>query len=180
MALDINAGSPIVTGREDQANQSPPQFIETGDGGAVVTPAGFGLMLAEFVRQGPDLLLEAPDGQQVLLVGYFETESPPAIMTEDGARLSPDLVLKLAGPIAPGQYALDGDAALGEPIGQVESASGTVTVRHADGTEVTVNAGDAIFQGDEVLPARTATWCWFLSTHRPCPCPAIPGWCWTN
>ena len=42
-----------------------------------------------------------------------------------------------AGPIADAQ-----------PIGQVDSATGTVTVTHADGTQAVLEAGSSVFQGD--------------------------------
>jgi len=43
-----------------------------------------------------------------------------------------------------------GSAIANEPIGQVETLSGGVTVVHADGTVVTLNVGDPVFQGDLV------------------------------
>ena len=36
----------------------------------------------------------------------------------------------------------------GEPIGQVETLAGTVTAIRSDGTEVTLQVGDSVFQGD--------------------------------
>ena len=36
----------------------------------------------------------------------------------------------------------------GEPIGEVESTTGTVTVTHADGTQETLEAGSPVYQGD--------------------------------
>ena len=38
----------------------------------------------------------------------------------------------------------------GEPIGQVETLVGTVTAIRSDGTEVTLQVGDSVFQGDTV------------------------------
>ena len=36
----------------------------------------------------------------------------------------------------------------GQPIGEVESTTGTVTVTHVDGTQETLEAGSPVFQGD--------------------------------
>ena len=36
----------------------------------------------------------------------------------------------------------------GQPIGQIETATGTVTVTHADGTQETLEPGSPVFQGD--------------------------------
>jgi len=58
-------------------------------------------LLAAFVRQGADLLLVWPDGTQILIKGYFALDHPPALITEGGAMLAPDLVAQLAGPLAP-------------------------------------------------------------------------------
>ena len=50
--------------------------------------------------------------------------------------------------MAPGQYAQAGDAALGEPIGSVETADGGVTATRVDGSTVTLSVGSPVFQGD--------------------------------
>ena len=115
---------------------------------ALVVPRGTLLLVADFVRQGADLLLEGPDGARVLIKGYFALEEPPALMTEGGAMLSPDLVVRLAGPLAPGQYAQAGPAAEAAPIGRVSTVEGTVTATRADGTQVVLAVDSPLFQGD--------------------------------
>ncbi|MGY9016110.1 MAG: hypothetical protein ACKVG9_12710, partial [Rhodospirillales bacterium] len=57
-----------------------------------------------------------------------------------------------------GGYIVEGDPATTEPItagssqpiGTVESSSGSVTVQHADGTSEQLEAGSPIFQGDQL------------------------------
>ena len=68
----------------------------------LVVPFGVMLLKADFVREGPDLLLIGPNGEQVLVRDYFSVEPPPNLLTEGGAVLSADTVLALAGPAAPG------------------------------------------------------------------------------
>ena len=63
-------------------------ILDAGAAATVEVPAGFDLMWAKFLRQGPDLLLQAPAGEQVLLVDYFATETPAALTTAAGGRLS--------------------------------------------------------------------------------------------
>ena len=66
-------------------------------GDQLVIPNGTMLLVAEFVREGPDLLLIGPDGDRVLIQDYFTLAEPPVLMTEGGAVLPPDLVALLAG-----------------------------------------------------------------------------------
>ena len=76
--------------------------LQAEPGAAMVVPHGALLLVANFVRQGADLLLVWPDGTQILIKGYFALDHPPALITEGGAMLAPDLVARLAGPLAPG------------------------------------------------------------------------------
>jgi len=105
---------------------------------------------AEFVREGSDLRLIGPDGEELLIQGYFRLENPPEIRTPDGVVLSGELVTRLAGPLAPGQYAQAAPGVAGEPIGRIETATGEVTVTRLDGTQATLSQGDPVFQGDIV------------------------------
>ena len=76
--------------------------LQAEPGAAMVVPHGALLLVANFVRQGADLLLVGPDGIQILIKGYFALDHPPALMTEGGEMLAPDLVARLAEPLAPG------------------------------------------------------------------------------
>ena len=120
----------------------------------IVIPGGAWLLKADFVRQGSDLLLTAPDGHQVVVRGFFNLQTPPNLMTEGGALISADLAAKLAGPLAPGQFAqaaqgaTDAPAAVTEPIGKVVTADGKVEATRVDGSKVTLAEGDPVYQGD--------------------------------
>ena len=96
------------------------------------------LLIADFVRQGGDLLLVGPDGEQVLIQGYFELADPLALATAGGAELAPDLVASLAGPLAPGQYAQVEAAADVDPIGVASVVDGTATATRTAGPKVTL------------------------------------------
>jgi len=114
----------------------------------IIVPGGSFLLLADFVRQGSDLLLVGPDGTQVLIQGYFDLAEPPALATEGGAMIAPDLAARLAGPLAPGQYAAAGDGIEDQPIGRVDETIGEATATRVDGTTVSLQKDSAVFQGD--------------------------------
>ena len=124
--------------------------IHAGDGGSLVVPHGTFLLDADFIRQGSDLLLVGPDGVQVLVQDYFAVAYPPALMTAGGAVLQPGLVARLAGPLAPGQYAQLSPDSDDQPIGEALTVDGVVTATRADGSQVTLVVGDAVFQGDVI------------------------------
>ncbi|MEX2451318.1 MAG: FecR domain-containing protein [Rhodospirillales bacterium] len=139
------AGSSETTGGgEDIA------VLEAHPGQAVALPEGFSLQSAEFARQGPDLLLRSPDGQQILVKNFFAFETLPDLMSADGAMIiNGAWAATLAGPAAPGQYAQAGPASgAAQPIGKVETIKGEATATRVDGTKVALQQGDPVFQGD--------------------------------
>ncbi|MDW3207755.1 MAG: FecR domain-containing protein [Alphaproteobacteria bacterium] len=110
-----------------------------------------------FVRQGSDLLLVKPDGSAVLIENYFAADPPPDIVGDFGRRLSPELVDSFLMPMAPGQTAALTDEqvaqAQGNSIGTVDTLTGEVYAIRPDGTRVLLQAGDPVFQGDQVETA---------------------------
>ena len=123
----------------------------------LVVPGGPMLLRADFTREGPDLALNGPDGAQTLVQDYFVQHEPPVLLTEGGAKVGPELAAKLAGPVAPGQYAQAGPAEGAQPIGTVDTFEGTVTASRADGTDVVLGEGDPVFQGDIIGTGSDAT-----------------------
>ena len=66
--------------------------------GALAVPGGDLVLRADYVRQGPDLLLENGN-QSVLVQDYFTTSTPPDLTTSDGGGIiSASLAPRLAGP----------------------------------------------------------------------------------
>ena len=103
---------------------------------------------AEFEREGSDLHLTGPEGQELIVRDFFDQNPPPDITTTEGVVLKGSVVTQLAGPLAPGQYAQAAPSGSTESIGRVETASGSVNATRVDGTEVTLSQGDAVFAGD--------------------------------
>jgi hypothetical protein len=125
-----------------------PVIVDAVEGSAIAVPGGDFVLKADYLRQGPDLLLQG-DGQAVLVRNYFTLEAPPDLTTTDGGGIiSAALARTLAGPAAPGQFAQAAGAPASAAIGQVESLSGQAFVTHADGTRVAAANGTKIFQGD--------------------------------
>jgi len=122
--------------------------LQAHSGQPIEIPEGFFVAAAGFARGGGDLVLTAGNGDTVVLQGYFDTEVRPDLVSSSGATFPADLVVKLAGPQAPGQYAQAAPMAGAQPVGTVEEIDGVVMVTRADGTKIELNLGDPIFQGD--------------------------------
>lgn len=126
-----------------------PTLIAVEGAETVVVPNGTLILDAEYSRSGADLILTAPDGDVVRLQDYFQQEIAPDLMTEGGAVINAAMATRLAGPLAPGQYAQATDTdVLGQPIGQIEGLEGRATATRADGTQVTLQDGDPVFADD--------------------------------
>ena len=125
-------------------------------GNSLTVPGGAMLLTADFSRAGPDLVIAGTGGERVVVQNYFTDADPPALRTAGGASLPPDIVTKLAGGGAGMQIAQDGGAALAgaQPIGTVNTVTGTVTAVRANGERVTLNTGDPVYQGDTISSAR--------------------------
>jgi len=145
--------------------QQPVQLVGVDGSANLMLPAGSDFLHAEFTRAGPDLLIDTPDknlgGDQYMVPAFFMSETPPDLITHDGAVLSAQLLTTLAGPMAPGQVAQLGQTAaveigFGQPIGQVSEAEGNVTVTHPDGSQGVLITGDKVFQGDVLATATGA------------------------
>ena len=90
------------------------------------------------------------DGHRLVLLDYFNLAKRPDL-TSHGATLSADLVTRLAGPDAPGQYAQAGAPAGAQVIGKVERVGGSATVQHANGVVEQLSVGDVVLKADVVM-----------------------------
>ena len=106
------------------------------------------LLDAEFSRIGPNLVVTDPSGDQAVVRDYFAHESAQRLAVDGGVEMSGDLVSRLAGPAAPTLVAQAAPTVGGEPIGSVDSVDGVVTATRADGTQVVLQPGDPVYQGD--------------------------------
>ena len=89
-------------------------------GSPLTIPGGF-LLGAQFLRAGSDLRLIAEDGHEVLIRGYFDHDPPPRLDNDLGGSISGAVAARLAGPLAPGQYAENGGG--GDPRGRRSARS---------------------------------------------------------
>ncbi|MBM3569115.1 MAG: hypothetical protein FJX46_10210, partial [Alphaproteobacteria bacterium] len=114
-------------------------------------PGGSFVLGADYQRQGTDLVLRNEAGQAVVVRDYFASDTPPDLVSDTGLMVDGSLASRLAGSIAPGQYAqAGGGGAGGDAIGKVDKISGTVNVTHANGSKSQLKAGDPVYQGDVV------------------------------
>ncbi|MEL7281074.1 MAG: Ig-like domain-containing protein [Pseudomonadota bacterium] len=127
--------------------------MKPSPGGEITIETPAHLFKAEFVRDGSDLVLKNNGVDDIRIVDYFAQSNPADLVASNGARLTGETVEKLAGPMAPGQYAQAGQGVGGEPIGQVETVQGGAQVQRADGTVQDLVEGMKVFQNDVVSTA---------------------------
>jgi Ca2+-binding RTX toxin-like protein len=122
---------------------------------SVEIPDNHLLQYGTYNKVGSDLVIQGADGGEAVVRGYFALTPPPALQGTNGFELGGSVVQSLAHvhPLVQVADAGDGNEQLAQaatPIGNVGKITGTVTVTRADGTEVTLNAGDPVYQGDVV------------------------------
>ena len=140
--------------------------VDAGSQAPLMLPSGRFAADAEYLQQGDDLLLIAPDGTTVIVRDYFLTDSPLDLLTPEGGRVTPAIVKAFTPPEAVGQFAQVG-ATEAEAVGQISSAVGKVFVVRTNGVREAVGAGDPIFQGDVIETAEGVRSIYCLSTRRP-------------
>ncbi|TAN47788.1 MAG: hypothetical protein EPN26_13430, partial [Rhodospirillales bacterium] len=105
------SGNGAKAGAEVGPEAKPSLILDAQPGKAVLVPQGVDLSGADYVRQGPDLVLVQPDGTTILIRDYFaQSDEAPDLLAADGSYIPGDLALKLAGPLAPGEFAQAGNA----------------------------------------------------------------------
>tara|TARA_R110000787_G_scaffold63679_11_gene144275 strand:- start:381948 stop:385070 length:3123 start_codon:yes stop_codon:yes gene_type:complete len=129
------------------APRGTPEVISLPISGPVVIPGGGLLSEAVYARLDGDLLIELADGTRLVVEGYFDAATPPALATEAGAHIGADVVGALAGVDAmtaqqPGPVAA--------PIGRVETVEGEAVIVRADGARLDAEVGTLIARGDRI------------------------------
>lgn len=129
-----------------------PVTVVVPDGGSTVTlPAASLIADGQFVRNGDDLTVSDPAGNEVVIRGYFAGDAAPDLTSPDGSQvLTAGLVESFLTPAAPGQYAQAVPIPSAPPIGQVVDLDGNAFAVRADGTRVQLVNGDAVYEGDIV------------------------------
>ena len=99
--------------------------------GRVHVPHGDFLLSAEYARVGPHLSLSEGE-TSVLVKNFFTFKTVPDLLTEDGSSvIDGALAIRLAGPLAPGQFAQVGQLAQvtsSPSIGVIEKLEGIVSL----------------------------------------------------
>lgn len=120
--------------------------FQAGDADRIELPSSGFIAGSTMTKDGDDLILQAPDGEQVVIEGYFSAEPPPLLTAADGSALTPALVHSFAK--SPQEYAANETANDESPVGAVEEVQGKATVTRADGTVEDIVIGTPIYQGD--------------------------------
>lgn len=105
---------------------------------------------AEMLRDGPDLILRAPDGTQALVQGYFSAEPPPLLTGPNGSALTPALVNSFVHDAGPVRYAAAETATDASPVGRIEEIEGSATITRTDGSKADATPGMPVYQGDVI------------------------------
>ena len=141
-----------------QGGETSPLVLDGASVRELTIPGADFILTADYSRQGGDLILNARDGSaQVIIRDFFADDTPPTLFSDSGARVSGELATKLAGPMAPGQYAQNGSIAQAEAIGRVESVTGQATAIRTDGSRVELHKDSAIYKGDTVETSEGAS-----------------------
>jgi Ca2+-binding RTX toxin-like protein len=149
----ISTGMQSTHSAESLGVGGPAPQVVTASGGSVDIPNTPLLQYGTYSQAGTDLVIQGPNGDSLVVKGYFAQTPPPELAGDNGFVLKASLVQTLAGVRPEIQLAENGDgsealAQAAAPIGSVGKAQGTVTVTHADGTVETLNPGDPVYQGD--------------------------------
>ena len=144
----------------DHGQQKAPAIVtveQSPDGATATIPDAHLLFNSDFARAGNDLLLNGSDGERAIVRDYFTSAERPALMSAEGARLSPGLVDALTRTAAPDQYAQATPTApsAADAVGRVVTASADSIVLR-NGAPVTVRPGDPILRADVLQTAGGA------------------------
>ncbi|WP_420547600.1 FecR domain-containing protein [Curvivirga sp.] len=125
-------------------------FLDGAESDVVSLPSRDYVTDAQIYQEGLDLHLELPDGQVVVVEGYFDQVVKPTLVAQGELKLTSELVESFILPLAPGQVAEVIDGHAGDPIGTVSFLSGNVVAVRTDGTRVELKLGDPVYQGDQI------------------------------
>lgn len=136
----------IDSGSTGTGNSQETTTIQANGQDRIELPSPDFIADAKMTRDGDDLILQAPNGETVVVEGYFNADPAPLLQSADGATLTPNLVEAFAR--SPMEFAANDSASDESPVGAVEEVKGTATVTRADGTVETITIGTPIYQGD--------------------------------
>ena len=140
-------GQDEFSGQTDTADNNIIKISADGQNTLDVPDNGF-VADAQMSRDGQDLVLESPNGETLVVEGYFTADPAPTIEAPDGSVLTGSLVDSFLQ--SPAQYAQASSMSDESPVGAVEEASGDATVIRTDGTSEPITLGTPIYQGDVI------------------------------
>lgn len=124
--------------------------LDASSGGTLTLPGSASVNDVDILRDGHDLVLRAPNGQETIVENYFSADPAPVIISADGSALTPALVDSFSQPIDGVQYAQKGSVDDASPVGVVKEVSGDATITHQNGVVVKAAIGTPIYEGDIV------------------------------
>ena len=130
-----------------------PEVLTVPPSGPVMVPGGGLLADAVYARFDGDLLIELADGSRIVVREYFSTAQPPALITDAGAHVGPDVVRALAGVDAAATPLV---APVAAPIGRIETVSGDADIVHANRARVDAQPGMLLARGDRIETGEDA------------------------
>lgn len=140
-----------ILSSEFKGNAPEINVVEAAGNGHMVVPDARLLFGGDFTRTGHDLYVHNDGEPSLFIQDYFLTDPPADLYAPDGSVLGGNVVARLAGPLAPAQYAQsESPETAAGPIGQVETQDGAASVQRADGSVVDLAVGTKIFANDVV------------------------------
>jgi hypothetical protein len=133
-----------------QADSHSATTLDASSGGTLTLPGSASVNDLDMLRDGHDLVLRAPNGQETIVENYFSADPAPVIISADGSALTPALVDSFSQPIDGVQYAQKGSVDDASPVGVVKEVSGEATITHENGMVVKAAIGTPIYEGDIV------------------------------
>lgn len=137
-------------GQSDSSGGHHETTMDATSGATMTLPGNEFVTDATMLRDGQDLILRAPDGDEITVQNYFSADPAPVIVSEGGAALTPDLVDLFVTPLEGVQFAQKGSVDDVSPVGIVKEASGEATVTHPNGVVEKAAVGTPIYEGDIV------------------------------
>tara|TARA_Y100000588_G_C14146056_1_gene878406 strand:- start:993 stop:1370 length:378 start_codon:yes stop_codon:yes gene_type:complete len=121
----------------DSEHAQSEALVITSEGEDIISlPWASEALTADFLRNGPDLVIVSESGDKILVEDYFLNLQLKDIYTAGGAKLSGNVIYHLSGNPYPGAYAQSGDSTsgAGQPIGVITLVQGIVRIKRSDGT----------------------------------------------
>ncbi|MCB9979441.1 MAG: FG-GAP repeat protein [Rhodospirillales bacterium] len=142
-------GHDIGQSHDSGAAHSRTHF-QAGDAQTLTLPGTGWTVDAEILQEGEDLVLQAPDGSQAVVHGYFTADHPPVIQGTEGGALTPALVHSFVHDAGPVLYAAAGSATDVSPVGQIDEMDGQATIIRTDGSKEPAAIGTPVYEGDVI------------------------------